>query len=204
MKLHRALAPLAAAALLAALTACAAPGGPGSTPDEREPLIMPEPDRSQEVWALVNVIDDGSGAQLCPVVMESYPPQCGGAIPIDGWTWDADALPYDQEGDVRWGFYAVYGLYDGEALTVTQPAVFGGAIDVPAPPATGPLTADEAARIAQEIREDLAGDHTTGEGDGVVFLDVTWDDGSLQRQLDERYGEGAVVVTSLFRPFDLS
>ena len=161
---------------------------------------MPEPDPSQEVWALVNVIDDGSGAQLCPIVLESYPPQCGGAIPIDGWTWDA--LPLDQEGAVRWGFYAVYGTYDGEQLTVTQPAEFGGAIDVMPLPTTGPLTADESARILREIQEDLAGDYGSGEGDGLVFLDVTWDDGSLQQQLDERYGEGAVVVNSLLRLYD--
>ena len=200
MKPHRALAPLFAVALAAALTACAVPAGPGGAPTQREPLVMAEPDPTQEVWALVNVIDDGSGAQLCPIVLESYPPQCGGAIPVDGWTWDA--LPLDQEGEVRWGFYAVYGTYDGERLTVTQPAEFGGAIDVMRPPSTGPLTAAETARVAGEIREDLPGEYGSAEGDGLVFLDVTWDDGSLQEQFDERYGEGAVFVNSLLRVFD--
>ena len=200
MKLHRALISLAAAALLAALTACAVPSGPGGTPEEREPLVMPEADPSQEVWALVNVIDDGSGAQLCPIVLESYPPQCGGAIPVDGWTWDG--LPLDQEGDVRWGFYAVYGTYDGERFTVTLPAEFGGAIDVMGPTHTGSLTTDEATRIQREIQDDLPGDFGTAIGDGFVTIDVTWDDGSLQRQLDERYGEGSVEVSSLFRLYD--
>jgi hypothetical protein len=202
MKPHRALAPLLPLVLVVALAACTVPAGPGGTPTEREPLVMPEPDPSQEVWALVNVIDDGSGAQLCPIVLESYPPQCGGAIPIEGWTWDA--LPLDQEGDVRWGFYAVYGAYDGERFTQTLPAEFGGAIDIMRPPTTGPLTDPETARVLREIKEDLAGDYGSAEGDGVVLLDVTWDDGSLQRQLDERYGDDAVYVTSLFRPHDLS
>ena len=206
MKLLRVLvaATIAPIALVAALAGCATPvepGGPG-TAEPREPLVMPEADPSQQVWALVNVIDDGSGAQLCPVMLESYPPQCGGAIPIDGWTWDG--LPLDQEGEVRWGFYAVYGLFDGERFTVVLPAEFGGAIDVMRPPTTGPLTAAETARVLREIQEDLPGDYGSAEGDGVVLLDVSWDDGSLQRQLDERYGDGAVSVNSLFGLFDLS
>jgi hypothetical protein len=197
-----AIAALIAVALVAALTACAIPTGPGGTPDEREPLVMAEPDPAREVWTLLNVIDDGSGAQLCPVILESYPPQCGGAIPVDGWTWEG--LPLEQEGDVRWGFYAVYGTYDGERLRITRPAEFGGAIDIMPLPTTGPLTADETTRILDEIKEDLPGDYGSSEGDGVVLLDVTWDDGSLQRQLDERYGEGAVVVNTLFRLFDVA
>ncbi len=202
MKPFRALGAIAVVAFVVALTACAAPAGPGGAPDEREPLVMAEPDPTQEVWALVNVIDDGSGAQLCPIVLESYPPQCGNAIPVDGWSWDG--LPLEQEAEVRWGFYAVYGTYDGERLTVTQPAEFGGAIDVMRPPSTGPLTAAETARVAREIREDLPGDYSSGEGDGLVVLDVIWDDGTLQRQLDERYGEGAVFVSSVLRLFDRS
>jgi hypothetical protein len=200
MKPTRALAAIAVVVVVAGLAACLPRMGPGGAPIERPPLVMPDADPSQEVWALVNVIDDGSGAQLCPIVLESYPPQCGGAIPVDDWTWDG--LPLDQEGEVRWGFYAVYGMYDGASLTVTLPAEFGGAIDVMRPPATGPLTADETASILREIQEDLAGDYGSAEGDGVVLLDVVWDDGSLQRQLDERYGEGAVYVSSLFRLYD--
>ena len=202
MKTLFALVPLTAAALLVGLTGCATPLDLGGEPIPRDPLVMPEPDPGQEVWTLTTVIDNGSGAQLCPIVLESYPPQCGGPIPIEGWTWDG--LEFDQEGEVRFGFFAVYGLYDGETLTVTLPAEFGGAIDVMRPPTTGPLTVEESARVVREIQEDLPGDYGVSEGDGVVLLDVTWDDGSLQRQLDERYGDEAVVVNSLFRLFDLS
>ncbi len=201
MKLHRSLTALVPLALVAALTGCVVPVGPGGQPVDRDPLVMPVPD-DQQVWALLTVIDDGSGAELCPIVLESYPPQCGGPIPIDGWVWDD--LPFDQEGDVRFGFYAVYGSYDGERFTVTLPAEFGGAIDVKPLPSEGTLTAEEMARIVREIQEDLLGEYGIAEGDGIVTLDVTWDDGSLQRQLDERYGKDAVVVNSVFRPFDLS
>jgi hypothetical protein len=200
MKPHRAIASLVPLALVVALVGCAVPAAPGGAPTEREPLVLAEPDPMQEVWALTNVIDDGSGAKLCPVVLESYPPQCGGAIPIDGWTWDG--LPLEQEGNVRWGFYAVYGSYDGERLTVTQPAEFGGAIDVMGPTHTGALSTDEATRILGEIQEDLPGDFGSAIGDGYITIDVTYDDGSLQSQLDERYGDGAVQVTSLLRPYD--
>ena len=163
---------------------------------------MPEPDPTQEVWALTNVIDDGSGANLCPIMLESYPPQCGGAIPIDGWSWDG--LPLDQEGEVRWGFYAVYGTYDGERLTVTRSAEFGGAIDIMGPTHTGTLTTAEAERILREIQEDLPGDFGSAIGDGYVTIDVTFDDGTLQTQLDERYGVGSVEVSSLLRLYDVA
>jgi hypothetical protein len=200
MQTSRAITPLAAAALVVALVACSTPALPGGEPVDREPLVMPAADPTQEVWALTTVIDDGSGAQLCPLVLESYPPQCGDAIPIDGWTWDE--LPFDQEGEVRFGFFAVYGTWDGERFTVTLPAEFGGAIDIMGPSHTGSLTNDELMRIEREIRDDLPGDYGSAIGDGFVMLDVRYDDGSLQSQLDERYGDGAVEVTSFFRWYD--
>lgn len=52
--------------------------------------------------------------------------------------------------------------------------------------------------ILVEVR-DLPGGMGAGAADGFVFLEVHFDDGSLQAQLDERFGEGAVVVRSLLR-----
>jgi hypothetical protein len=40
-----------------------------------------------------------------------------------------------------------------------------------------------------------------GVGHDQVDLEVIYDDGSLQRDLDRRYGAGLVVVTSALRPF---
>jgi hypothetical protein len=51
------------------------------------------------------------------------------------------------------------------------------------------------------VREDLPVAYSSGEGDGLVVVDVIWDDGTLQQQLDERYGEGAVYVNSLLWVF---
>ena len=193
---------LSCLAALALLAGCAVtgPAGPGDVPDQRDPIVIPVPDPSQEVWGLHNVIDDGSGPQLCPIVLESYPPQCGEAIPIDGWSWDG--LQYDQEGEVKFGFFAVYGTFDGERLTVTLPPEFGGAIDMMPLPASGDLTPDEVAELARQLEEDLDGEYTLTEGDGQVLLDIVYDDGMIRHTLDERYGEGAVVVSAVLSIFD--
>ncbi|MPZ60687.1 MAG: hypothetical protein GEU93_05200 [Propionibacteriales bacterium] len=55
-------------------------------------------------------------------------------------------------------------------------------------------------RIQRQIRStpDLL---SSGIGDGRVEVTVVWDDGSLQAQLDEQYGAGAVVVSSALHPF---
>lgn len=65
------------------------------------------------------VIDDGTGANYCPAVLESYPPQCGRALPLDGGDWTG-LDPVHQEGDVRWGVFAITGIFDGERLAITE------------------------------------------------------------------------------------
>lgn len=61
------------------------------------------------------ILDDGSGAQLCETVMESYPPQCNGESVVD-WSWDA--VPYDEASGVRWGEYTVTVTRDGDRVHV--------------------------------------------------------------------------------------
>ena len=78
---------------------------------------MPAADPTQEVWALTTVIDDGSGAQLCPIVLESYPPQCGGgtvritgAVPAD--VLDAlDSTTDPGLAQATWGQVEVTGTF---------------------------------------------------------------------------------------------
>jgi hypothetical protein len=41
---------------------------------------------------------------------------------------------------------------------------------------------------------------TVSARDGVVALDVDFDDGTLQRRFDEEYGEGVVRVLSALFP----
>ena len=49
---------------------------------------------------------------------EPYPPQCSG-IPLKGWDWSDHPDLYDQEGDTKWGSFAVTGTFDGTTFTVT-------------------------------------------------------------------------------------
>lgn len=63
------------------------------------------------------VIDDGSGASLCTVVLTSYPPQCGDPVSVEGWDWGA--VEHEREGSVRWGDYTFTGVEAEGAITIT-------------------------------------------------------------------------------------
>lgn len=64
------------------------------------------------------VIDDGSGPNLCTIVLTSYPPQCGDPTPISNWDWEA--VDHESEGAVRWGgYYTFDGVEDDGVITVT-------------------------------------------------------------------------------------
>lgn len=68
------------------------------------------------------VIDSGDGrAMLClEGVMESYPPQCAGDIPvIEGWDWSS--LEHEEAGGVRWGEYRVTGERQGDVFVLSEP-----------------------------------------------------------------------------------
>jgi hypothetical protein len=68
------------------------------------------------------LIDSGSGWRLCELVLESYPPQCGGdALTGDGV--EPSLFPLEEEGNVRWQTGAtVVGEVDGDTLTITGSA----------------------------------------------------------------------------------
>jgi hypothetical protein len=65
------------------------------------------------------LIDDGSGWRLCDMVLESYPPQCGGEfLTLEGF--DPTGLPLEESGEVRWQTEGtVVGEIDGDTLVVT-------------------------------------------------------------------------------------
>lgn len=73
--------------------------------------------------------------------------------------------------------------------------VWGGALCV----SPGEHTQAELRRIQRELN-DVDGMLSTGVGDDAVGLGVTYDDGSLQAALDEKYGEGVVEVHSALVP----
>ena len=65
------------------------------------------------------LIDDGTGWRLCDMVLESFPPQCGGEfLVLDGF--DPTGLPLEESGEVRWQTEGtVVGEIDGDTLIVT-------------------------------------------------------------------------------------
>jgi hypothetical protein len=60
-------------------------------------------------------------------------------------------------------------------------------------------TEAELRRIQREVN-DVDGMLTSSAGFDVVDLSVVYDDGSLQRRLDDRYGKGVVRVSSALAP----
>ena len=112
---------------------------------------------------------------------------------------------------MRWGAYAVTGTYDGETFTVTQPPTLLALYDpMPQEDPTGgePGSTPESRLI--EIQDGLP--EVLG-ADGQVYLssfpdmgrlwvDVLWDDGTLQAAADEDYGDGVVVIHSALQALD--
>jgi hypothetical protein len=177
-----------ASALLLVGCATASPGG-SVVWDAPSPPVG-------EVSAQGTVRDVGGAVELClGPVAESYPPQCSG-IPVEGWTWDGI------EGWETSGDYAVQGRYDGSTFAVTGDPVMLALYDPMAPtdPTGGePGTATEAE--SAEMQDELAaviGDSLLASypENGWLWVDVVWDDGTLQDAADATYGEGAVVIRS--------
>jgi hypothetical protein len=196
-----AVAVTAAASL--ALSACASATPAGSAPDSRLGAVAPGLPAT-DVVGQGTVLDEGSGARLClGPVMESYPPQCSG-IPLEEWTWDG-VEGSETSGDVTWGAYAVQGRYDGSSLTVTQPPMLLALYDpMAAPDPTGGQKGTgsdaELARIQQTVHERL-GDAALSSwtDEGWLWVDVIWDDGTLQDAADGEFGAGKVVLRSALR-----
>lgn len=201
---------LAASAALVAMSGCATGtgAGGGATDDDWVPT---RPTIVAEVRALGTVLDDGSGPQLClGPVAASYPPQCAGP-PVEGWDWEA------LEGDetaagVTWGVYAVWGDWDGETFTVTRDPIMAALYDPMVDPDAanpwdetlpeGPLAEAEAVDVQAELDDAVPDGLATAAVNGRVVLEVRFDDGSLQRAVDDRYGKDAVLVISSLKPAD--
>jgi hypothetical protein len=111
---------LAALALALLLTACAdGDDGAGGGDEPAGPLGVAEAleQGDGEVVVTGSLVVTGDEARLCEVLLESFPPQCGGPnVVVEGL--DLDALPLQQEGDVAWsdGGVALRGVLDGDVL----------------------------------------------------------------------------------------
>jgi hypothetical protein len=164
-----------------------------------QPIESPVPGDGTVLSVTATVIDDGSGAELCAIVLESYPPQCGAPVPLVGWDWTGLDLVQEAEG-VRWGVFTVVGEYDGERMTLTETPAPAESWPEGVPSHTGDLSTVELTAIQRDLERDLPDAIGNAAADGFVHVTVWFDDGSLQAELDDRYGEGAVVVSSLLRP----
>lgn len=203
--------PCAAGLILIGLltvSACvAAPASPAPTssdaPAGHGSHLPAPPDAA--VIATGTVMDVDGAVELClGPIAESYPPQCSG-IPMSGWTWDG-VDGSEQVDRVRWGAYAVTGQYDGTIFAVTETPVLLALYDsLPhdEQPVAGSKTTDELTRIQGDIASLFASAPGTLLGsvpiDGVLVVDVVWDDGTLQQAADERYGADAVVIRPALR-----
>ncbi len=193
-----------AAAIALLVAGCASPGGAApSAPGAPTTLTdLPTPSTDAPALGIATVLEDGDGDVLClGAVAESAPPQCDGPELL-GWDWEA--FEHQETGGVRWvQGVAIEGTYDAGAHAFTQTgepmsaaAITLPAVEVPA----GELDEARIAAVQAELmaleREDVLG--ASGQ-EGIVVLDVVYDDGSMQAALDEHYGEGVVFVVSALR-----
>lgn len=196
------------------LSACADPGSPaGSAPDDSRPddapaaTAPPAPAAPGEVTVVTTVLQEGDGPpELClGGVAESYPPQCGGPE-IAAWDWDA--VEAESAQDTTWGEYEVEGSWDGETFHLTTAAA--APAEWPTPPEDPRLDPDNAGTVGPDTPEpealelqDEVFEHLDGLGgrieNGYVWVTVVYDDGSLQRYADDRYGPDTVAVQSALR-----
>ncbi|SDT68512.1 hypothetical protein [Jiangella sp. DSM 45060] len=80
------------------------------------------PDDAPTIYAgTFTVIESRDGdVNACSMVMESYPPGCGGGFELRGWSWE-DVRGEESSDGVTWGDYHIKGTWDGTALTLTAP-----------------------------------------------------------------------------------
>jgi hypothetical protein len=89
---------------------------PGAAIDVDALLAAAAAKDGQTVRVTGNFLADAGSAQLCAVLMESYPPQCGGGLRLTG-TVPADtlaALETTKEPDLKkmwWGYVTVTGTF---------------------------------------------------------------------------------------------
>lgn len=106
---------LATGLLVLALAACGAPeiGRLGDS----SPSASQSPGQRYE-WSGTVLQSSEHRPELCSIVAESYPPQCGG-VPVAGWDW-GDVHGEERSGGTIWGGFRVVGTYDGKTFTITE------------------------------------------------------------------------------------
>ena len=200
---------VALAALVLAGSACSDEGSDdvardpdSSSPAASGPPAAAVPDGPVRTRDLATVMDTGSPELCLGPIAESYPPQCGGPALL-GWDWAEHDGTYDQQGDIRWGTYAITGTWDGTSFTASEAipgALYDPAMPTPTPtpsPATD-HSDSELEQIATELQDapGVLGAYGGEGSEGHVLADVYYDDGTLQEWADGTYGAGVVLVSS--------
>ncbi|MDO9495487.1 MAG: hypothetical protein Q7J48_07280 [Nocardioides sp.] len=171
------------------------PGGSGL---ERPTEVPAAPGKVRSA-NLATVMDTGAVELCLGPVAESYPPQCGGPA-ITNWRWSDHAGMFEQQGEVRWGTFAVTGTWDGTSFTLVE-AIPGALYDpmfeepAPLPEPAEDYTPAELETIAEDVGS-LPGAQGAYADDGHVLVDVLYDDGSFQDWADDEYGDHVVAVSS--------
>lgn len=150
---------------------------------------------------------DGELPRFClGPVEDSYPPQCSGPV-IRNWDWSA-VKGSEAAAGVTWGPYEVTGTWDGTEFTRTRDPIplsrYGAA-----PPAhqgleDGPAGAGSEPQL-RKIQIELHSSanspfHSSWTSNGYLVVNVIHDAGTLQRELDTKYGPNLILVQSALRP----
>lgn len=202
-------------AAVAFLGACASPSAPtpaaAQSSQSGAKIIAPEIYFAQpaevfaapgDVFGLGTVIQHGdSEPQFClGPVRQSIPPQCSGPE-IAGWDW-ATVDGHETSGTVTWGAYAMTGTWDGVRFTLKYAPAMLALFD-PLPfvdpyldSSNAGVTAEARLREIQTAMNDSTSFRPLASSieNGYLFVTFTYDDGRLQRYLDQAYGADVVIV----------
>lgn len=152
-------------------------------------------------------------AELCGVVAESYPPQCGG-LPVTGWDWDA--VEHEEAEGVRWGSYLVTGTFDGKSFVITEDPVPTADIDMAdhpelqyQEPEIGDPAEDLDAAELQAIADEVAAEFPryvyggwADDQNGVAIIDALLVTPELEAFAEEHYPADTVVFSSMLKPVE--
>ena len=193
------------AAVAALLSGCAAPAPPAAGPTSTAPQTA----LRGELTGSGTVLQKGDNPPVfCLGAMtSSYPPQaCGGPV-LRNWDWST-LTGYESAAGVTWGSYTVTGTWDNGEFVRTREPVSPAETGIPvaARPVTGKPGTGNKARLMQ-IQHDLqsAGGQPiliSGIQNGYLVILVAYDDGTIQRELDSKYGADIIVVRSALRPHE--
>lgn len=213
------LIPVAALLMLAACGQGSDSGNEGG-PDATSPTTTQtgEPDAPADGVVYQGALTVLQGVErdapeLCGVVAESYPPQCGG-LPVTGWDWDT--VDHEEAEGVRWGSYIVTGTYDGKSLVLTEDPVSTETVDMDDYPHLQyeePEIGDPAEDLSTEELQAIADELTTefprivyggwaDEQNGVALVDTLLVTPELEAYAAEHYPEDTVVFSTVLKPIE--